>query len=84
MKGNNRSFSSKYRGQSVSKQKRKRLSAILHHCLWTSNGSENDVSHEEKIDKEMKQCEEYILLDVDLDLLTWWKDKQKNFPVLGS
>ena len=79
MKDNNRSFSRKHRGQSASKQKRKRLSTILYHCLWTSNGSENDVSHEEKIDKEMKQYEEYILLDVDLDPLTWWKDEQNSF-----
>ena len=42
------------------------------------------MSHEEKIDKEMKQYEEYMLLDVDLDPLTWWKDEQKNFPILGS
>ena len=42
------------------------------------------MSHEEKIDQEMKQYEEYMLLDVDLDLLTWWKDEQNNFSILGS
>ena len=38
------------------------------------------MSHEEKIDKEMKQYEEYIFLDP----LTWWKDGQNSFSVLGS
>ena len=42
------------------------------------------MSHEEKIDKEMKRYEEHISLDVDLDPFTLWKDEQKNFPLLGS
>ena len=35
------------------KKKRKRLGAILYQCLGTSNDSESDLSHEEKVDKEM-------------------------------
>ena len=52
------------------KKKRKGLSAILHHCLGASNDNENGLSHEEKIDKEMKRYEEYPPVDVDLDPLT--------------
>ena len=66
------------------RKKRKGLSAILYHCLGTSNDSENNLSHEEKIDKEMKRYEEYLPVEVDFDPLTWWKDEQKKFPVLGQ
>ena len=65
------------------KKKRKGLSAILYHCLGASNDNEN-LSHEEKIDKEIKRYEEYPPVDVDLDPLMWWKDEQKKFPVLES
>ena len=66
------------------KKKRKRLDAILYQCLGTSNDSENDLLHEEKVNKEMKRYEEYPPVDVDFDPLTWWKDEQKKFPVLAS
>ena len=66
------------------KKKRKGLGAILYQCLGTSNDSENDFSHEEKVDKEMKRYEEYPPVDVDSDPLTWWRDEQMKFPVLGS
>ena len=46
--------------------------------------NENDLSHEEKVDKEIKRYEEYPPVDVDSDPLTWWRDEQKKFPVLGS
>ena len=49
------------------KKKRKGLSGNLHHCLGASNDNENNLSHEEKVDKEMKQYEEYPPVDVDLD-----------------
>ena len=52
--------------------------------MWASNDNENNLSHEEKINKEMKQYEEYPPVSVDLDPLTWWKDEQKKFPVLES
>ena len=52
--------------------------------MGTSNGSENDLSNEEKVDKEMKQYEEYPPVDVDSDPLTRWRDEQKKFPALGS
>ena len=32
----------------------------------------------------MNRYEEYPPVDVDLDPLTWWRDEQKKFPVLGS
>ena len=51
--------------------------------MGTSN-NENDLSHEEKVDKEIKRYEEYPPVDVDSDPLTWWRDEQKKFPVLGS
>jgi len=41
------------------KKKRKGLGAILYQCLGTSNDSESDLSHEKKVDKEMKRYEEY-------------------------
>ena len=38
----------------------------------------------EKVDKEMKLYEEYPLVVVDFNPLTWWRDEQKKFPVLAS
>lgn len=66
---------------SHSKKKRKGLSAILHHCL--SNEGEDELSYEEKVDKEIKRYEEYPPVDMDTDPLIWWKDEQKKFPALG-
>ena len=63
-------------------KKRKGLSAILHHCL--SNDSEDELSYEEKADREVKRYEEYPPVDMDTDPLTWWKDEQKKFPALES
>ena len=63
-------------------KKRKGLSAILHHCL--SNDSEDELSYEEKADREVKRYEEYPPVDMDTNPLMWWKDEQKKFPALES
>lgn len=55
------------------KKKRKGLSAILHHCL--SNDTEDELSYEEKADREVKRYEEYPSVDMDTEPLVWWKDE---------
>ena len=68
--------------RSLCPRKRKGFSAILNHCL--SNGSEDQLSYEERVDREVKRCDEYPPADMNTDPLTRWKDKQKNFSALES
>ena len=46
--------------------------------------SESNLSHEEKVDKEMKRYEEYSPVVAEFNPLTWWRDEQKKFSIINS
>lgn len=62
------------------KKKAKGLGAILQHSLSTD---QDNVSSEDKVEREIKRYEEYPPVDVESDPLLWWKNEQKHFPSLS-
>ena len=56
------------------KQKKiKGLSAVLQHCLGTSSCcNHEEVSNEERVDREIKQYEDNPPLEMSVEALDWW------------
>ena len=67
------------------KQKKiKGLSAVLQHCLGTSSCcNHEEVSNEERVDREIKQYEDNPPVEVSVEALDWWSKEEKKFSVLS-
>jgi len=64
----------------VKKKKLKGLSAILQHCVEPID--DEDLSCEEKVEKELRRYEEYPSVPIDTDPLRWWEHEEQKFPNL--
>ena len=62
------------------KKKLKGLSAILQHCVEPID--DEDLSCEEKVEKELRRYEEYPPVSIDTDPLGWWEHEEQKFPNL--
>ena len=64
----------------MKKKKLKGLSAILQHCVEPVG--EEDLSCEEKVEKEIRRYEKYPPVHIDTDPLCWWEHEKQKFPAL--
>ena len=63
------------------KKKLKGLAAILKHNL--SLPTVEEVTCEEKVQREMRRYEDYPPVTIEVDPLKWWQSEEKNYPTLA-
>ena len=64
------------------KKKLKGLAAILKHSL--SLPTMEEITSEDKVEREMRRYQDFPAVAVDVDPLEWWKSEQKNYPTLAT
>ena len=61
------------------------LGKILENCLGTSTVTdEDDLSCQERVEREIERYQDYPSVDVNCDLLQWWKQEQRRLPSLAG
>lgn len=65
--------------------RKKGLSAVLKKCLGASTSTtDEDLSCEQKAEREVQRYLDYPSCDLDMDPLEWWRAEQKRLPALAS
>jgi len=62
------------------KKKLKGLAAVLMHVL--SIPSSQELTIEEKVNREMRRYEEFPAISMEVEPLVWWKNEARNYPLL--